>query len=397
MPYHHTNGPRIPRLLLVTVATVVSVGTGVFVGHTLGTISAANEYASTVQKINQNIENQLARTSAQSNAASQVAAARKQLDAAKTYQASLAAIDTLRSSLGAFNAIALKECSDTDQHIAAIDMTPVTRSNHIPSNIREGLTNFRETAAEDDTCHHAQSLIAYNNFSTFTLSAAATVKQINASHLEDTAAIKDLQNLLKKAPTATELQTLARTYGNDFTGYVKAHSELVKSYTNILTAKTPEELLLYTERIQANDSNLQALYDKSVKAYTSRTLNDSKTTLERTKRLYSEATIVNTMPEGPKINEAHLSGAILVNAIATYTLETGTYPTGQTLDELLATLKTKKYLTDTAQFRQLRYIRESTTGEYKLIVPGSSGDVTIRFTDKNSKPDKRTQTFKVQT
>jgi len=397
MPYHHNNGFRIPRLLIVTVVAAISITIGAFSGHILGNTQAAGNYATAVQAINQRIESQLNRAANQSLASSRVTAARGQIDSAKTYQTSLAAIVELRSSLDTFNKAAVDECAATSEQLANLDLTTMTKSSRIPGDVREGFANLRETAAEETSCSHIRSLVAYNNFSAFTLDAAINLKQMNTSRFEDETAIRNLQALLKKSPTTPDIQALEKKYGTDFTEYVKTHSELVKSYASVLSAETAGQLTLHSEQIQTNSAKLQSLYDKSAKVYNDASIRESRAALEQAKRLYSEATIINKMPSGPNVNETHLSGMIIINALATYTQETGSYPLSQSLANLLTTLKDKQYISDPTQFQSLGYVRDSSTGAYKLTIPSTDGDIIIMFTDKNAKPDKRTQTFKVQT
>lgn len=401
MPYHHNKRHRNSRLFIFATAAVISIGVGAVGGYFLASQKANTLYADLTSTVNQRYAKQVQKMATQSKLGPAIASNFATLEKAKTYPATMASVEKLRQSLAAFNTSATENCDDTTDHITTLDMTPATKSKYIPSSVRQGFDTLRTGMSSGDACQDARELVAYNNFSIFSLTTASTIKQIQTTNFADKTAIKQLQDQLQKAPTATETQTLKTKYGTAFGNYATAYVELVKSYSGLSSAKSNKEFLLQIERLEASTEKVSSYQSLALKEYATISLKDTRTALTNARSNYEAITQINTMSHEAKIDTTPFLSVLLVNAIGLYFDEQQSFPGGNSLAELVQTLRSKDYLKNTDSFTTFGYTFDAKSNIYKLTVPTMHGEAVFEFF--NSSPQKtnqletKPQVFTVQT
>ncbi len=401
MPYHHNKRHRNSRLFIFAAAAVISIGVGAVGGYFLASQKANALYTDLTSTINQRYAKQVQKMATQSKLGPAIASNFATLEKTKTYPAAMTSVEKLRQSLAAFNTSATENCDDTTDHITTLDMTPVTKSKYIPSSVRQGFDTLRTGMSSGDACQHARELVAYNNFSIFSLTTASTIKQIQDTNFADKTAVKQLQDQLQKAPTATEVQTLKTKYGTAFSNYTTAYVELVKSYSGLSSAKSNKEFLLQIERLEASTEKVSSYQSLALKDYATISLKDARTALTNARSNYEAVTQINAMSHEAKIDTAPFLSVLLVNAISLYFDEQQSYPGGNSLAELVQTLRSKNYLKNTDSFTTFQYTFDAKSNIYKLTVPTMHGEAVFEFfnssSQKTNQLETKPQVFTVQT
>lgn len=360
------------------VAAGAAIATGWGIGTFGATVQATNDYAALVHKVDQSLNAQLRQAASQLEAAQNIHTLEEKATNTDNLDTALAAAEKLRTATDAANTAALAECTSSQSYVAAIDLQSISRAHRLPDNLKQNFVALRETAASNLSCDTLRSFNTLRTLSSTNILLSIQLGRVNTSASPDPETLTTIKTLAEKGVADKERELLVKTFGDQFKDFLSARTDAARALTAAVTAKTEGEksaLLEKYSRIAERNISLNTSIQSSVKKVSVQT---SKQQLDKSKRLYAEAVAINEAAPSHKLNQAQFGATLLLSAINLHLAETGEYPRGNTLPELLATLSSKKYINEhDLQLEDIQYAPATTKNTYKLTVRVASGMLTI--------------------